>query len=228
MKNPDRIDIGTSLTELSDEEAVAIMEGRSRAADDQQLHDAARDLARGVLEEQGSPTSAPGGGGNVVQLIVRQPWMRIAAAVVVGVGLGTLVRAPMEVANLSPATSVASANVVYLETTRSADPADVPTVKLIDGEPWVSFVAYPDFEGAEQLNVEIDRARTPQDQPLAAVRSGEWEIVVSTAAGIGTKDSVVVTVDSALLISGYYRLRIVSASVGGSNFETSHMFLVER
>jgi hypothetical protein len=227
MKNPDRLYVEKSLTELSDEQAVAIMEGRDPALDEPQLDDAARQFVRGILEEPNAPSSETGGGGNVVQLIVRQPWMKLAAAVMLGVGLSTLVRVPMQVADLTPDSSVASANGVYLETTRSAA-ADVPTIEIIDGEPWISFVAYPDFEGAQLLRLRVERARNQEGQSLATIRSGEWEVLVDAEAGLGTRDSVVVTVDADLLAPGYHRLSIVSDSGDVGSFETSYMFVVTR
>lgn len=52
MNNPNKIDIGKSLTELSDEEAVAIMEGRMPATKDEAV-DVAAQAIEGIT---------PGGG----------------------------------------------------------------------------------------------------------------------------------------------------------------------
>lgn len=203
MNDPTEIDIEKSLNELSDEEAIAIMEGRNPAFDEPQLHAAAGRLAREVLKEPDEQRTQTDGSGNVVRLIAQQPWMRMAAALLIGVAATTVMIDQGRFNAADSNAEIASANVVYLEVFRSSDPGNLPVVEISEDEDWVALVAYPDFSEADQLHVYVERASEDGSTVI-------WQPIVETSLNPGSRDTVVVNVRADLLVPGLYRLRVDS------------------
>lgn len=224
MSNPDPTDIGKPLDVPSDEEAVAIMEGRLPAVDMPETDEAALAIARGLLAEP-DEVSSRGAGGKVVELFARQPWMRMAAAMVLGIAVATLISPTLDVARQN--SGLASANVIYLDTVRGADSAQLPTIEL-GGEPYVTLVAYPDFSDSRQLDVRVERAVGPDESPDTAIRRDQWVVVFETTTGVGNADSIVVNVAAAALQPGLHRLRIESESALGAGSQLINLFRVTR
>ena len=191
----EQIDIRESLVgPMSDEEAIAIMSGAIPASDPPEVDVAARQIFHGLLAETAVP--AP----------VRQPWMKMAAALMVGVLVTTLVNTRIQVADsgLDGVPSIASANVTYLEVTRSANAATLNVISITD-EPWVTLLADFDFPDAQRLHIYVERA---------VESGGEWEIILEQAAGVPTQGLLAVRLESDLLASGVHRLRIESEAAG--------------
>lgn len=194
------------LRELTDDEATAVMEGRLPAADSQSVDEAALRLAERLLDDpNGEPKRS--GVSRVVRLATAQPWMQMAASFVVGVLMTVVVIIPGEFTR-GGASSVASTNVVYLELSRSANPRDLPVVRVEPREPWVSLVAYPQFADADLLDVFVERAYDDGADPA------RWTPLFEDVVGVGTQDSVVVNIPSSMLSTGTHRLRIESRRDG--------------
>jgi len=216
MSSPDRNDIERSLAdEMTDEEAVEIMEGRVPTSERPDIQSGALAIARRLLaEEVGALSEQPSTepiafertgdrSSSVVELVKRQPWMRMAAALLLGVAVTTGVNVELQPtgAKGTPSTTVASTNVIYLESTRGADVSDVPPVTL-GAEPWVSLLVYPDFGNADLLHVYVERAIGQGPGPEG------WSLVLEETTGAGLQDAMVVNVPAALLRPGLHRLRI--------------------
>lgn len=216
MTNPNHAEVRKSFGLPGDEEAIAIMEGRLPASDLPETHDQAAALARGLLDEKVGVEEPRHG--NVLELITRQPWMRMAAALVLGVSVSTLVTTRMQVAE-EPGSSVASANVVVLEVYRSVE-TEIPVVRVAEDEPWVSLVAYPDFDDADRIRVYVERAAGDAQLPQ------RWLPILEETVGVGTQDSIMVSIPSNALGSGFHRLRIESESNGTAVGTTSLQFQV--
>jgi hypothetical protein len=199
-KVPERPD--HALFELDDEQALAIMEGRSPAVDETATDQAARQLAERLLRESESEPASDVSGGNVVRLFANQPWMRMAAAMLLGILVTSLVTTRMEQTGRDSA--LASTDVVYLEVYRGAAAEDLPEVEMPLADRWISFVAYPDFTDADSLRVHIERKQTDL--------GGEsiWRTVYTDTLDAGLRDSVVINVRSGLFEPGEYRLRVES------------------
>jgi hypothetical protein len=223
MSNRYPSDIGRSLDVPSDEEALDIMEGRLPAEDVRETDEAALAIARGLLTEPDEASAR--GGGRMVELFTRQPWMRMAAAMVFGVAVATLMSPAGE--DGGRGAGLASANVIYLDTVRGVDPAYVPTIELGD-EPYVTLVAYPDFRETQRLGVHVERVAAPGEPLDAAIRADQWVTVFEATTGVGNADSVVVNVSADALQPGLHRLRIESASAAGAAPELVNLFLVAR
>jgi hypothetical protein len=231
MKRVDRLDVERAFVELSDEEAVALMEGRRPADDPPGTGEAAHQFAVDLLAASDQrPAPASDGGGSVAQLIVRQPWMRMAAAVAVGVVVGTMARAPTAPVPSASDESVVTTNVVYLEATRSARSEAMPRVAIRDGERWVTLIAYPDSAGTGTLSLQVERAKLQDEGLERLVDPGPdgWEPLIDQTVGAGAHDSVALAVDAALLQPGYYRLRIIAGSESERPHESIFGFVVDR
>jgi len=204
MTNPDPAEIGKSLKDLGDEEAIAIMEGRIPAEDRAGVDDAAHDVAQALLAEPTGDDHVASGEGKVVELFSRQPWMKMAAAMVFGVFVATLFDSPV-LDSSDEDSGIASANVVFLEVYRSTSVSDPPVIRISDDEPWVTLIGYPDFTDADLLRIYIERA-------VGLGPENEWSPILEKVTSVGTQDSVVVNIQSGLLSTGLYRLRIESES----------------
>lgn len=210
MSNPNRDDIERSLVhEMKDEEALDIMEGRRPISEHPNVDLSARDLARELLKEPAAQGKTGGGSADVVVLFKKQPWMRMAAALLLGVAVTTFVDTGIHTANVTetPPSSLATANVVYLEVMRGAGKADAPTVR-IGKESWVSFLLYPDFTDADILRIFVERSISDRQQ------MDTWTLVLEDVTGVGGQDSLVVNVSSKLLQPGIHRLRVDSEKDG--------------
>ncbi len=203
MTSPSSQDIRASLTELGDEEAIDIMEGRVLPSEEA-VDQAAQQFARRLLAEPDSTPAEQVERATVVQLINRQPWMRMAAALMLGVLISSMLTTRTQFPDAG--SSMASANVVYLEVVRSAS-TEVPEVAR-DGEPWVTLFAYPDFPEAELYRVYVERAQGSEQQPAS------WLAVLEQRIPAGTRESLVVNLRSEDLEAGTYRLRIEAESEG--------------
>lgn len=123
----------------------------------------------------------------------------MAAALLVGVAITTVVNTRIQLP-LDPGVSVASANVVYLETLRSSGAADLPTVETGNVGQWISLIAYPEFGEATRLRIALERA--------PGSGTGDWQPILERVTGVGTQSSVVVNVKSGQLQPGEHRLCI--------------------
>ena len=74
----------------------------------------------------------------------------MAAALLLGVIITSVV-APPQLLTTVERPGISSANVVILETYRSAAADSLAIVSLSDADPWLTLQAYPDFAGAERL-----------------------------------------------------------------------------
>lgn len=225
MSNPDSIDTGRSLDVLDDDEAIAIMEGRLPPADGPETDAAALAIVRGLLDEPDATPVAggPGGGGKVVELFARQPWMRMAAALVFGVVLATVFKLPGEPGQ---GAGLASGNVLYLETVRGVVDTTVPLV-TVGSDGYATLITYPGFGAASGVTVHVERAAAAGAPPAAALRADRWLPVLETTAGIGAEDTVVVNVAAAALQPGLHRLRIESRDPAAPA-RVTHLFRVAR
>lgn len=196
-------EVRTSL-EPRDEDDIAVMEGRLPASDQPEDWHSANAIRHGVESEPEQPedaTAAKPGGGNVVTFPNRQPWMKMAAALMVGMMVTTLVNTRLQVGDSGGGSSgVASANVATLDVYRGTENADLPVVRITD-DPWITLIAYPDFTDAESLRVYIERESTGGE---------EWDLVLEQTVGVGTRDSMVLSIPSRDLARGVHRLRIES------------------
>lgn len=219
MSNPEPIDTGRSLEPLGDEEAIAIMEGRLPAVDRPETDEVALAIARGLLAEAEEPST----GAKVIELFTRQPWMRMAAAMVLGVAVASVMRTGPP----DQLTGLASSNVTYLETVRSAGPEAVQSI-VVGSEPFVSLIAYPDFKGAERLDVLVERAVTPEQRSPEAARADEWVVVFEkTTSGVSSAETLVVNLATSSLHSGLHRLRVTEPGPEGVT-RLVHPFVVMR
>jgi hypothetical protein len=192
-------DRGRSFDPLSEDDAIAIMEGREPAEDHPDLNQDALLIAQGLLSERERGGVMP----FVAPFAARQPWMKMAAAMVLGVLVSTLVTVDIDV---NGGSGIASSSVVYLETYRGADSAELPVVRIGTDDPWLTLVAYPDHTNAQQLRISVERAvgETTSDDA--------WTQVLGTNTGTGNKDAVAVSVPAELLTPGTYRLLIEADS----------------
>ncbi len=214
MSNYSKYDIAKSLPELSDEDAKAIMEGRVPMAETLETNEVAHELVvkaledaldsnESAVEQSAQPTERASS--SVVQLITGQPWMRMAAALVAGIALASIVsvpRAPIDAPE--SAAALASTNVAYLEVMRSSGSIDVPVLEVSPSETWLTLIAYPNFADAEQMNIQVERALSTTGAEVS------WQTVMEQTTGVGSRDSLVVTVPMASIENGLYRLRMDS------------------
>lgn len=212
-------DIRISL-EPRDEDDIAVMEGRLPASDQPEDRHSAKAILHGVEsepEEAEDVTEPEPRGGNVVTFPNRQPWMKMAAALMIGMMVTTVVNTRLQVGDNGAGGDlrVASANVAILEVYRGADDTDLPVVRITD-DPWITLIAYPDFTDAESLQVYIERESTGGE---------EWDLVLEQTVGVGTRDSLVLSVPSRDLTRGVHRLRIESdvgdRRISGTNLKFS-------
>jgi len=208
-------DLEAAVSELSDEQAIAIMEGRAPARDTLETDAAVRDLAERLLSEPSDAPAARRSG--VIPLVTQQPWMRMAAAMLLGVAVTTLVTTGAR--QSGQATSLASSDVVYLEVYRGAA-QDLPSVALPEADAWISLVAYPDFTDADSMQVHVER-RVGDETP-----DGSWRSVFEDTIGVGSRDSVVVNLRSGLFQPGEYRLRIEARRDDRTTSSTTTGFLI--
>ncbi len=199
MSLPDEIHRGRSFDPLSEDAAIAIMEGREPAEDHPDLNQDALLIAQGLLSERERGGVMP----FVAPFAARQPWMKMAAAMVLGVLVSTLVTVDIDV---NGGSGIASSSVVYLETYRGADSAELPVVRIGTDDPWLTLVAYPDHTNAQQLQISVERAVGE------ATSDDTWTQVLGTNTGTGNKDAVAVSVPAELLTPGTYRLLIEADS----------------
>ena len=211
-----RDDIHKELDTMDDEEAIAVLEGRLPAQDSPAEQNAARMIADGLLAERDLQ------GGGFQDTETSQPWMKMAAALMMGVLVTSVFTVPTQVAERSSGT--ATANVVFLDTFRGSDDSMLPVVNIGEADSVVSLIAYPDFTDAQSLMVQIEQA--PSDFVIGSQTSDDtsWETIFSERTDIGTQDSVVVNVSSDLLEPGIYRLSVLSQSDTGITGTTSALF----
>ena len=128
MANGNPGDIDKGLHGMSDRQAIDIMEGRARPHDAPEIEQAARAIAEGLQGEEIDDGAKEGGGGVVVPIPTRekqpQPWMKMAAALLLGVIIASTVRVPTLLTS-AERPGISSANVVVLETYRGPT-ADSP------------------------------------------------------------------------------------------------------
>ncbi len=189
-------DVEEAFVELTDEQAIAVMEGRVPAQDSERVEEAARVFVDTLMKEETRSESA---GGEVVQLFARQPWLRMAASVVFGVAVTVLI---LGRGQPPTPTGSATANVFYLEVLRGSN--DVTNISIKDSDQLVSLIAYPHFGDAEALSVRVEREAGSQ-------QGSEWETILQEKIPSGLQDAVVVNVPARKLSAGDYRLRVLTA-----------------
>ena len=225
MTNIKTLDIIKSLEMLSDDEAIAIMEDRAPSSDLPETDQAALSFTQRLLDDSNNVEDIHSAqNDNVVEYFTRQqPWMKMAAALMLGVLISTLVDTGMRTGESG--FSSTSANVVFLETTRSVNTSDLPVVSISGEDPWITLIAYPDFTEADLLRVFVERA-----QEVGAGSPGQqgqrWAVILEQTSSIGTQDSIVVNVNSKLFTAGVHRLRIESEAGGRKTGSTQVSFLV--
>ena len=111
-----------------------------------------------------------------------------------------------------------------LETFRSLDTSNLKVVYTTDRDPWAYLIADPGYPGADLLQVYVERE---QD----SLGSGDhpeqgWKVIFQQTAEIGTREFVVVKVESNLLSPGVHRLRIESEKAGQTIGSTRMPFRV--
>jgi len=211
MVNGNSSEGNNGLHGMSDREAIDIMEGRAPAHDSPQMEQEAIAIAEGLRDEDLDEDADKGGAG------VPQPLLKMAAALLLGVIITSAVTVPT--LQTTAERQGVSTNVFVLETYRGAANDSLQTVSLAAADPWITLIAYPDTIGAERLRIFVERAATEETL--------DWVVIMEDDAGVGTEDSVVVTVPAALFQAGIHRLRIDSE---GANVKitgsTSVMFRI--
>ena len=129
--------------------------------------------------------------------------MAASAALAVGV---TLLSTNTPVID-SGTSGLASSNVVYLETFRSATGVVLPTVVVGSQDEWITLIAYPAYDGFTEFRINVDRM-IGDDPQVANSPDASWTQVWQSQTGIGNEDALVVNVASDVLDEGIYRLHI--------------------
>lgn len=214
MSNPNRLDIEASLLDLSDDDAVSVMEGRLPSSDSPAVDEAAAALAKGLLAE---PDTRSSSGSGVVRFVSRQPWMRMAAAVVLGIAIANvLTPTDITMSPAGPSAAVTSSNVLFLEAVRGSD-TDLPQITLAGDSDWITLIAFPSSIAADSYRVRLERTTD-----LAVAQLFEDTV------GAGNDDSIVVNIPASTIEAGEYRLHVDSVIRGGIADSTVLGFQVQK
>ena len=168
-------------------EAKAVLEQAER--DDENIHLLRQELAK-------SPDST-------VWYQSKIAAMAASAALAVGVTLLSTSTPVMD----SGTSGLASSNVVYLETFRSATGVALPTVVVGSQDEWITFIAYPAYDGFTEFRINVDRM-IGDDPQVANSPDATWTQVWQSHTGIGNEDALAINVTSDVLDDGIYRLHI--------------------
>ena len=151
--------------------------------------------------------------------------MAASAALAVGVTLLST-STPVMVGGTS---GLASSNVVYLETFRSATGVVLPTVVVGSQDEWITLIAYPAYDGFTEFRINVDRM-IGDDPQVANSPDATWTQVWQSHTGIGNEDALAINVASDVLDEGIYRLHIegLEASSGTYLSAAKLLFRVTR
>ncbi len=213
---------------LSEQEALDVMEGRQPAADEPEVEAAAAAIFEGLLDDpelelEPEDRVPPSGS---AQALPAQPWMKMAASLLIGVLLSGIVGSQLPTDSGAPEYG-ATTDVITLTRLRSGGVDELDTIARPAAGTTVSLIAYPAFIDADEVQIALLRQQpSPAGDPPP--QEPRWSSVFEQTMGPGTRDSVVVVVASEVLVPGIYKLRIESIRDGNTTAAEDLPFRVDR
>ena len=129
--------------------------------------------------------------------IVRRPPIGLAASLLIGALVGVQLSNNFADRTQAPITTPA---VFSLDTLRSTpDSADLPRIRSVGGDEWVTLLLYPDFGDYAAFRVRIERSRRDGTSDLV------WE---GTSIAAGDTERLAVVIQRSELTTGLHRVSI--------------------